>query len=280
MDFFFGLPADAQGRTRILDIVDRFSNMAHLPPVAASITAEDTADLFVDMVFKHHDMPATIVSDHGPRFTATFWSRLFEIIGTRLMMSTTAHPEMDGQTERDNRMLEEVLCSYAKYFSSWSEFLPMTEFGVKQRCSRFDWDTECLGATSALEKDITRLATCGANAFQVTAISPPASADQSPSGVRPSDSTVIDKFVIHRQFVVRFVRDDIAAAVDKQKESADQRGRKNFENFKVGDLILLSTTSITDASVTNFGTPKLAPRHIGPFKVIKVNGDSYELDIP
>ena len=95
MDFVFGLPADAQGRTGILVIVDRFSKMVHLSPVAASITAEDTAALFVDMVFRHHGMPATIVSDRNPRFTATFWSRLFEIPGTRLMMSTTTHPETD-----------------------------------------------------------------------------------------------------------------------------------------------------------------------------------------
>ena len=109
----FGLPADAQGRTGILVIVDTFSKMVHLSFVTASITAEDTAALFVDQVFKHHGMLATIVSDRDPRFIATFWSRLFGIFGTRLMMSTTAHPETDGQTDRVNRMLEDVLRSYA-----------------------------------------------------------------------------------------------------------------------------------------------------------------------
>ena len=128
MDFVFGLPADAQRRTGILVIVDTFSKMVHLSFVTASITAEDTAALFVDQVFKHHGMLATIVSDRDPRFIATFWSRLFGIFGTRLMMSTTAHPETDGQTDRVNRMLEDVLRSYAASFSSWSELCPMTEF--------------------------------------------------------------------------------------------------------------------------------------------------------
>ena len=82
MDFVFGLPANAQGRIGIFSIVDRFSKMVHLSPVTASITAEDTAALFVDLVFKHHCMPATIVSDRDPRFTATIWSRHFGILGT------------------------------------------------------------------------------------------------------------------------------------------------------------------------------------------------------
>ena len=96
MEFVFGLPADAQGRTGVLIVVDRFSKMVHLAPVNASIKAEETAALFVDMVFRHHGIPATIVSDRDPRFTATFWPRLFELPGTRLIMSASAHSETDG----------------------------------------------------------------------------------------------------------------------------------------------------------------------------------------
>ncbi|GAB9477805.1 hypothetical protein Gpo141_00014957, partial [Globisporangium polare] len=75
MDFVFGLPADTQGRTGILVVVDRFSKMVRLAPVAASITAEETAAIFLDIVFRHHGMPTSIVSDRDPRFTAAFWSR-------------------------------------------------------------------------------------------------------------------------------------------------------------------------------------------------------------
>ena len=76
------------------------------------------------------------------------------------------------------------------------------------------------------------------------------------------------------------MRDAITAAVDKQKASADQRGRKNLEILKNGDVVLLSTTSIPGSAVTNLGTPKCALRYIGPSKVIRVNGDAYQLDIP
>ena len=101
-DFVFGLPADEQGHTGVLVIVDHLSKMVQISPAAASITAKETAALFVDMVFRHHSMPATIVSDRDPRFTASFWSHLFVLLGTRLLMSTADHTETDGQTERVN----------------------------------------------------------------------------------------------------------------------------------------------------------------------------------
>ncbi|KAE9164551.1 hypothetical protein PF005_g29984 [Phytophthora fragariae] len=130
MDFIFGLPRDAEGRTGVLVFVDRFSKMVHLAPVAAEVTADESAELFLDLVFRHHGLPESIVSDRDPRFTSAFWTRLFALLGTRLLMSTAAHPETDGQTERVNRVLEDVLRSYATSFASWSSFLPMAEFAL------------------------------------------------------------------------------------------------------------------------------------------------------
>ncbi|KAE8975412.1 hypothetical protein PR002_g25609 [Phytophthora rubi] len=130
MDFIFGLPRDAEGRTGVLVFVDRFSKMVHLAPVAAEVTADESAELFLDLVFRHHGLPESIVSDRDPRFTSAFWTRLFALLGTRLLMSTAAHPETDGQTERVNRVLEDVLRSYATSFASWSSFLPMAKFAL------------------------------------------------------------------------------------------------------------------------------------------------------
>ena len=83
-----------------------------------------------------------------------------------------------------------------------------------------------------------------------------------------------------RQSVARFVRDALASAVDKQKASANQRGRKTLKKFIMGESVLLSTTGTQEASVTNLGANKLSPRYIGPFKVVKVMGNAYTLDIP
>ncbi|KAE8913165.1 hypothetical protein PF010_g10924 [Phytophthora fragariae] len=130
MDFIFGLPRDTEGRTSVLVFVDRFSKMVHLAPVAAEVAADESTELFLDLVSRHHGLPESIVSDRDPRFTYAFWTRLFALLGTRLLMSTVAHPETDGHTERVNRVLEDVLRSYATSFASWSSFLPMTEFAL------------------------------------------------------------------------------------------------------------------------------------------------------
>ncbi|KAE8960342.1 hypothetical protein PF011_g30127 [Phytophthora fragariae] len=130
MDFIFDLPRDAEGRTGVLVFVDRFSKMVHLAPVAAEVTADESAELFLDLVFRHHGLPESIVSDRDPRFTSAFWTRLFALLGTRLLMSTAAHPETNGQTERVNRVLDDVLRSYATSFASWSSFLPMGVFAL------------------------------------------------------------------------------------------------------------------------------------------------------
>ncbi|KAG3112475.1 hypothetical protein PI125_g8193 [Phytophthora idaei] len=130
MDFVFGLPHDAQGRTGILVFVDRFSKMVHLAPVAGSITTVQTAAIFVDTVYRHRGLPTSIVSDRDPRFTAAFWSGLFKSLGTRLLMSTAAQPKTDGQTEHGNRVLGDVLRSYATSFTSCSSFLPTVEFAL------------------------------------------------------------------------------------------------------------------------------------------------------
>ena len=104
--------------------------MTHLVPVHAKVTAAETAMYFIDAVFRNHGLPENIVSDRDPRFTSAFWTSLFELLGTKLRMSTAAHPETDGQTKRVNRVLEDVLRSYAMSFTSWSAFLPLAEFAL------------------------------------------------------------------------------------------------------------------------------------------------------
>ncbi|KAG3054997.1 hypothetical protein PI125_g25778 [Phytophthora idaei] len=130
MDFVFGLPPDSKRRTGVVVFVDRFIKMVHLAAVPADVTAVQTARLFVDMVFKHHGMPLDIVSDRDPRFTARFWQEVFTLLGTQLSMSTADHPQTDGQTERVNRVLGDLLKSYAHSFQQWIDCLPMAEFAI------------------------------------------------------------------------------------------------------------------------------------------------------
>uniref|UniRef100_A0AAV1T4X3 Integrase catalytic domain-containing protein n=1 Tax=Peronospora matthiolae TaxID=2874970 RepID=A0AAV1T4X3_9STRA len=111
MDFVFGLPKDSEGDTGIVVFVDRLSKMAHLAAVPDSIDAEGTEKLFIDRVFRQHGLPVAIISDRDPRFTGKFWKSIFKVLGTRLDMSTADHPQTDGQTERVNRVINDILRS-------------------------------------------------------------------------------------------------------------------------------------------------------------------------
>uniref|UniRef100_A0AAV1V5P9 Integrase catalytic domain-containing protein n=1 Tax=Peronospora matthiolae TaxID=2874970 RepID=A0AAV1V5P9_9STRA len=104
--------------------------MVHLVAVPETITASGCACVFIDTIFRLHGLPRELVSDRDPRFTADFWRSVFKSLGTRLKMSTSDHPETDGQTERANRVLEDILRGYVHSFKSWSEFLPMVAFAI------------------------------------------------------------------------------------------------------------------------------------------------------
>src|SRR3954447_12418562 len=80
-------------------------------------------------MFKLHGLPSSIISDRDTKFTSRFWQSLFRTMGTRLAMSTAYHPQTDGQTERANRTLEDMLRAYVNYQQDdWDSLLPAAEF--------------------------------------------------------------------------------------------------------------------------------------------------------
>jgi transposase InsO family protein len=70
-----------------------------------------------------------IVSDRGTQFTSRFWEKLHEAMDTRLNFSSAYHPQTDGETERVNQILEDMLRACAlKDSKSWDKCLPYAEF--------------------------------------------------------------------------------------------------------------------------------------------------------
>ncbi|POM63959.1 Pol protein [Phytophthora palmivora] len=129
MDFVFGLPKDSAGNTGVVVLVDRLSKMAHLAAVPGTIHGKSTAALFFDRAFRQYGLPESVVSDRDPRFTGEFWSGVFKVLGPKLDLSTANHPQTDGQTERANRVVEDILRSIcAETPKRWSAKLPVVEF--------------------------------------------------------------------------------------------------------------------------------------------------------
>jgi hypothetical protein len=83
--------------------VDKFSRFAHFIPLAHPFTAATVATAFMDSVYKLHGAPEQIISDRDRIFNNAFWKQLFTLTGTTLKMSSSYHPETDGQSERVNQ---------------------------------------------------------------------------------------------------------------------------------------------------------------------------------
>ncbi|POM74144.1 Hypothetical protein PHPALM_8945 [Phytophthora palmivora] len=109
LDCVFGLLADDKGNTGILVFVCRLSKMGKLLLIGA--VGMVVGHLFAANMFRYHGLPETIVSDRDPRFTGAFWDTPFQLLGTKLKLSTADHPQTDGQTERVNGVLQDTLRS-------------------------------------------------------------------------------------------------------------------------------------------------------------------------
>ena len=219
MDFITQIPKTTRGYDAIFVVVDKLTKMVHLMPTTTQATAAQTAKLYADNVWKLHGVPEVIVSDRDPLFTSNFTRSLCQLIGTKQAMSTAYHPQTDGQTERVNRVLEDMLRMYvAKSQDDWDEKLTCAEFAINNS------DHESTGFTP----------------FVLNYGYHP----RVPIGVLPAGKVpAATDFVQRMQRLVNEARVTHRVATARQAQYANTRRRD--VRFGVGDWVLLSSKNVS-----------------------------------
>lgn len=132
MDFITGLPPSTwNGKVydAILVIVDVFTKWSIYVPCRKDIDAPELAELLLVHLNAFVGMPRNLVSDRGSLFTSKFWSSLCYYLGSKRKLSTAFHPQTDGQTERQNQILEHYLRCYVNFEQDdWARWLPMAQY--------------------------------------------------------------------------------------------------------------------------------------------------------
>ncbi|MCH79856.1 Ty3/gypsy retrotransposon protein, partial [Trifolium medium] len=255
MDFVTGLP-NSKGYTVIMVVVDRFSKGIHLGVLPTSFTAYKVAELFVSMVCKLHGLPKSIVSDRDPIFISRFWADLFKFSGTLLRMSSSYHPQTDGQTEVMNRTIEQYLRAFVhEKPSQWASLLPWAEY---------HYNTSVHTAS-------------GLSPFQVMFGKPPPSIPAYITGTSSIDAC--DAVLASREEILTLLRKKLAKAQLQMKASADKRRRD--VDFPVGGWVYLKLQPYRQISVSGMKYHKLAKRFYGPYLILaKIGAVAYKLALP
>lgn len=257
MDLITQLPLTKNGHDAIVVFVDKLTKMAHYAATTTNVTAMQLSQLFFKEVVRHHGIPESIVSDRDPRFNSIFWRSLWSQLSTTLSMSTAYHPQTDGQTERQNRTLEEMLRAYV---------------GPTQD----DWDEWLVAAEIAYNNSI-QASTKETPFFLNSGQHPRLALEQAilPSQVSNNPTAASRVEELHRH--IESAKNSLKIAQQRQIHYTDDKRRDI--SLQPGTKVWLSTEQL--ALKDKNQTKKLLSKYIGPYSVKRpVSAVSYELDLP
>jgi len=253
-DFITKLPI-AQGYDLILVVVDRLTKIVHFIPTTEKTSAEGLARLFRDSVWKLHGLPKSIISDRGPQFTAGLMRELNRMLGIESKLSMATHPQTDGQTERVNQELEQYLRMFINHRQEqWLDWLGTAEFAYNNKMHS---STKVLLFKANYGQD-PRMG------FE---------------GRKKGKYKGAEKFVTKIKEIQEEAKAALGKAQKEMKKYADRK-RGDVDEYKVGDLVMLSTKDLKYQMVGR-RTEKLTERFVGPYKIKKIiSTNAVELELP
>ena len=262
MDFIVNLPW-SEGYNAIFVMVDRLTKHASFIPVTTGLDTGGFALLFVKHIVCKFGLPESIITNRDPRWTTDFWKGIAKAIQTKMSLSSSHHPQHDGQTEVVNKLLTTMLRAFiAGQKDQWATWLHLLEFTYN----------------SAIHSSI------GTAPFHLLLGFHPRTPldfagtrrndDVISQALTPEAVTFLDTLAMHRDSTRRA----IAKAQDQQVKSYN-KGRKPVLDLKQGDQVLVNPHALEWLEAKGEGK-KLTQRWIGPFEGIQqINPNVYRLQM-
>jgi len=253
-DFITKLPL-AQGYDAILVVCDRFSKMVHFIASIEKTSTEGLAKLFRDQVWRLHSLPESIISDRGVQFAAGMMKELNNLLGIQTKLSTAYHPQTDGQTERINQELEQYLRVFIDHRQEqWPDWLGTAEFAYNNKIHTATKNSP----------------------FKVNYRQDPRMGFE---GRRKGKYEAAGKFVEKMRKIQKEAKVALGKAQEEMKKFADRKRGKG-EEYRVGDLVLLSTKDLK-WQMKGRRSEKLMEHFVGPYKIKGiVSSNAIELELP
>ena len=218
-----------------------------LIPCDKTITAEGTAKLLLENMYKRFGLLDKIISDRGPQFASKVFVELLKLLGIKSALSMVYHPQTDGTTKWVNQEIEAYLGIYcASHPEEWVAALSTLEF------------------THNNQRHAER--------------------QKTPFKLMFGDSPVA---VPHSFENTRFpmIKDKMKTLIENQEEALAthelarmqmiEHWRTTFIPFKKGDQVWLDSRSLK-----TIYHKKMAPKQEGPFMVTEVGPVTYWLKLP
>ena len=134
MDYMGPLPETSRGNKHLLVVMDHFTKWCEVFPTADQ-KASTIAEILVNRVFSRFGPPTIIHSDQGRNFESNLMQEVCSLMGIHKSRTTAYHPQCDGQVERQNRTLQEMLAAFVSdHRDDWDNWVSLAVYAYNTSC--------------------------------------------------------------------------------------------------------------------------------------------------